>query len=217
MSSNPPAPSSPTTHTPTETRALLRNAAWGVLIVSPIIILLPPRKFDVYTVALLSGTLISANHLTYEYSGRSFAQRWGQRMEAMSGGTLPPKALETQERLRREKAARFEKQLAGTKYGANAPETKAQSAILDSVASAEGKEDRGTLQKIWYGQEGPDWKKKRDEKEKEALEEGKGYGGLIADQIWEVWNWGRGKAEDIKGKDEEVVEEERRNKEEGKK
>ena len=156
-------------------------------------------------------------------------------MEAMSGGALPPKALETQERLRREKAARFEKQLAGTKYGANAPEAKAQSAILDSVAkqqqlsqnspsassdsvaSTEEKEDRGVLQKIWYGQEGPDWKKKRDEKEKEALEEGKGYGGLIADQIWEVWNWGRGKAEDIKGKDEEVVEERRHEQEEGKK
>jgi hypothetical protein len=47
------------------------------------------------------------------------------------------------------------------------------------------------LQKLWYGEEGDDWKPKRDEREKKALEEGKGYGDLIMSQIWEVWNWGK--------------------------
>lgn len=40
------------------------------------------------------------------------------------------------------------------------------------------------------------WKKERDEREKEALEEGKGYADMISEQIWEVWNWGKDKTID---------------------
>ena len=47
-----------------------------------------------------------------------------------------------------------------------------------------------------------------------ALEEGRGYGGLITDQIWEVWNWGKDKVEVVKEKDEEVV---KKREEDGKK
>lgn len=36
------------------------------------------------------------------------------------------------------------------------------------------------------------WKVQRDEREKKAAEEGKGYGDLIMDQIWDVWTWGKG-------------------------
>lgn len=36
------------------------------------------------------------------------------------------------------------------------------------------------------------WKAQRDEREKKAAEEGKGYGDLIMDQIWDVWTWGKG-------------------------
>jgi len=32
--------------------------------------------------------------------------------------------------------------------------------------------------------------------EREALEEGRGYGSLIVEQIWEVWNWDKEKDED---------------------
>jgi hypothetical protein len=39
------------------------------------------------------------------------------------------------------------------------------------------------------------------------LEEGKGYWDLITDQIWEVWSGGKEKVEEIKKKDEKVVEE----------
>lgn len=34
------------------------------------------------------------------------------------------------------------------------------------------------------------WKENRLREEREALEEGKGYGDIIMEQIWEVWNWG---------------------------
>ena len=104
-----------------------------------------------------------------------------------------------QERLRREREARdsrFDAQLAGKFEGA--PREKRDG------------EERGVLKKVWYGQEGEDWKVKRDRREKQALEEGRGYGGLIMDQIWEVWDWG-GKAkkdgEKDGEKDEKKVEE----------
>jgi hypothetical protein len=58
------------------------------------------------------------------------------------------------------------------------------------VVVVKGKMERGFLEWVWYGQVGDDWKQKRDQREKEALEEGKGYGDLIMEQIWEVWNWG---------------------------
>lgn len=45
-----------------------------------------------------------------------------------------------------------------------------------------------------------DWKAQRDAREKKALEEGRGYGGLIIDQIWEVWNWGRERPGEIEEK-----------------
>jgi len=46
-----------------------------------------------------------------------------------------------------------------------------------------------TLEKLWLGDEKPDWKKRREEEEQEALDEGRGYGGLIMDQLKEVWTW----------------------------
>lgn len=53
----------------------------------------------------------------------------------------------------------------------------------------EGKQ-RGMLGRIWYGDEGDDWVAERARKEKEALEEGRGYGGLIVDQVREVFGNG---------------------------
>ncbi len=67
--------------------------------------------------------------------------------------------------------------------------------------------ERGLLEKVWMGDEGADWKAKRDQREREALEDGRGYGGLIMDQIYEVWGWGKEKAEEVKEVDEKVVQE----------
>ena len=35
------------------------------------------------------------------------------------------------------------------------------------------------------------WKVEREKEIKEDIEEGKGFGDMIIDQIWEVWNWGK--------------------------
>lgn len=134
---------------------------------------------------------------------------------AVSGSGLPPKALERQERLRREKDALYEKNLRG-KFEAAPP---AAGSVLGEIARLKGEEEekaRGLLEKVWMGSEGKDWKEKRDKREKEALEEGKGYGDLILDQIWEVWSWGKDKNEEVREKDEEVLAEKKRKAEENK-
>ena len=60
-----------------------------------------------------------------------------------------------------------------------------------------------------------DWKERRLKEEQEKLDQGEGYGGMIMDQIWDVWNWGEKKAEKLESKDKQVVREhEKRSREE---
>ena len=63
----------------------------------------------------------------------------------------------------------------------------------------------GLSQKLWMGSEKVGWKEKRLREEREALEEGRGYGGLIMDQIWDVWTWGKGKEEEEEEGEEDGV------------
>lgn len=179
----------------------LHHAAVAGLVISPALILLPPRKFDVYTVGLLTCTFVSANHLTYHYSGRSFATRWSERVNSMfATDGLPPKARLIKEQLRLEREERERKQLEGRLKAAQLSGTDPRSIMEEAESKLQGSRERNAIQKIWYGKEGDDWKQKRDEREKKALEEGKGYGDLIMDQIWEVWNWGQ---PSVKGKEED--------------
>ena len=45
----------------------------------------------------------------------------------------------------------------------------------------------GLARKLWYGSESEGWKERRIREEREALEEGRGYGGLIGDAMREVF------------------------------
>lgn len=128
---------------------------------------------------------------------------------SMSGSDLPPKALEIQARLREEKNTRHEQLKKLEKSSADGVLAEVQRLKEEQEETA-----RNLLEKVWMGNEGKDWKEKRDQKEKEALEEGRGYGGLIKDQIWEVWNWGRDKNEEVKEIDEAVLAERKRKAEE---
>jgi hypothetical protein len=51
----------------------------------------------------------------------------------------------------------------------------------------------------------PQWKVERDERERKAKEEGRGYWDLMVEQVWDVWQGVEGKAKDIKKIDEEVL------------
>lgn len=173
-----------------QTRKLISTLSLGALIVCPIVIALPPRKFDVYTLTLLSLTAVGANQVCADYTGSSILERQRRWNERWANDSLPEKAREMQKRLREERAAKM--------------------GVTVEEAAKEKADERGILKKIWMGNAPDDWKEQRDKREKVALEEGKGYGDMIVDQIWEVWNWGRDKAEEVKENDEKVVEERRK-------
>jgi len=143
---------------------------------------LPPRKLDIYTLALLSGTFIGANQLSAEYTEMSILQRFGSRMEkerreaAQNGNSMLGKIV-------------AEEQTSVLK--------EVEKMRADEAAGKHNTTDKSILEKVWLGGEGNDWKAKRDQREKEALEQGRGYGDLIMDQIWEVWSWGKGKGEEV--------------------
>ena len=54
------------------------------------------------------------------------------------------------------------------------------------------RKEQGVLGRLWMGGENENWREERAKKEKEALDDGRGYQGLIMDQIWEVWNGKKG-------------------------
>jgi hypothetical protein len=205
----------------TSREKIIHNIALSALIVCPIVILLPPRKLDIYTLALVGGTFFGANQLTYESTGSSIVNRHMKWMQDVSARDLPPKAVEMQVRLKAEKEYRLA-QASQMVKGKEEREGKVLQELAkikeqERVQAVEKEKDRGLVEKIWMGSEGDDWKAKRDQREKEALQDGRGYGGLIMDQIWEVWNWGRDKAEEVKDIDEKVVQERKEEKTNGKK
>lgn len=53
--------------------------------------------------------------------------------------------------------------------------------------------DKSVLNRLWMGDEKEGWQERRIEEEKRALEEGRSYGSLILDQVWEVFNWDKKK------------------------
>lgn len=152
--------------------------AYTFLIASPILIAIPPRKLDHFTVLLGSAFCISANHITRERTGRSILDRLNTRPAILR--ELPSaRAEEIQARLR----ASREKQVREA-MGEELEKLKAREAQEESVAK-----------KVWMGGEKEGWLERRLQEEKKAIEEGKGYGDLIMDHVWEVWNWGKKKEE----------------------
>ncbi|KAA8568975.1 hypothetical protein EYC84_007946 [Monilinia fructicola] len=188
------------------TTPLLHNASLAALIVCPIVMLLPPRKMDVYTFALMTTTFIGGNHLAYDL----FKYRVIRKAKETQR-----KIREAQEKKRMEESGKFsgkmiEFQHQGAKREGVLEALEKRSAGESTANKVEEERKESVLEKIWLGGEGKDWKEKRDQKEKEALEAGKGYGDLIMEQIWEVWNGGKKKMEDVKEFDEKMVEEKKK-------
>lgn len=152
------------------------------LIASPVLIALPPRKLDHLTVLLASAFCISANHVTRERTGRSIVDRLESKLTTRPAifRELPTdRAEEIQARLR----ASREKQI-----------REAKGEELEKLKAREAQE-KGIAQRVWMGGESEGWMERRLKEEQKAIDEGKGYGDLIMDHIWDVWNWGKKREE----------------------
>lgn len=165
-------------------------AAMTFLVASPVLIALPPRKLDHLTVLLSTAFCVSANHLTRERTGRSIVERIESRIASTSRAMPIPselpseKAREIQARLRAARDAQIKE---GGAVGEELERLKARQ-----------RQEKGVLEQVWMGREEEGWKERRLREEQQALEEGKGYGDLIKEHIWDVWTWGEKESEEKK-------------------
>ncbi|KAJ5457936.1 hypothetical protein N7475_009324 [Penicillium sp. IBT 31633x] len=191
-------------------------AAYTFLIGAPILIALPPRKLDPLTVLVLCSFGASANHIIHERTGRSIVDRIDARISRMQGSfsALPSeRAQEVQDRLRAARDAQI-RQAESEQLQARIQSLSERQARDPSVTEeieklkARQVQEKGVVQRVWMGGESEGWRERRLREEQKALSEGKGYGDLIQEHIWDVWTWGGkdGKAGEG-GKEEVVVEE----------
>lgn len=144
-----------------------------LVVACPVLILLPPRKLDKYTLFLGTATLCSASQLEYERSGRSGFARLRSGLNPFNhfNFTSPTsQAAQVKAKLKQEKVERLKRE--------------------GKLIQARTEEEKTTpLEKIWMGGEKEGWKEKRLKEEQEAIDKGKGYGSLILDQLYEVVAW----------------------------
>lgn len=153
---SPAFPSPPQMTTPTTTaqsaadierwQSVFYRSSIAMCILCPAVMLMPPRKADLYTLGLGVTFFLSAGYVSEVRTGHGLL--WHV------GNGLP-------------KWNRHRVQM----------------------------QEDGTMKKVWIGQEEGmgDWVEKRKREEQEALEEGRGYGGLIGDYAKEAF--GREKKE----------------------
>ncbi|KAK3111685.1 hypothetical protein LTR53_012817 [Teratosphaeriaceae sp. CCFEE 6253] len=156
--------------TPSETDRYVRtihNVALGSLIACPILALIPPRKLDFFTFGLIGTTAYSANYLTREGTGRSIWQHVGDRRAAPSNTVSSSEVSPTEQaNLKRElQHAKEEMHRLHLEHKLPADEGQAAQSARDA------------------------WKAQREKEFQDDLDVGKGFGEMITDQIWEVWNW----------------------------
>lgn len=163
-------------------KPLLHNAAVAGAIISPLAMLLPPRKMDLRFAVLAGAFSLSTNQLAYEYTGQSIYSRFGRRLGALVGSELPEGAQRTQKLLReqREREA-AEQQRAG--------------------GGGEARTEAGRIREVWMGGQGEDWSRKRAEEHGKKFAEGKGMSDIILEQISDVWS-GRWRGESGTGAQE---------------
>ncbi|KAE8150696.1 hypothetical protein BDV25DRAFT_171992 [Aspergillus avenaceus] len=152
-----------------------KYTAYTFLLASPVLIALPPRKLDHLTVLLGGAFCVSANHLTYHHTGRSILDRLPTGRTIVPAELPSERAKEIQARLRASREAQIQTALGEEREKLLARE----------------RQEKGVAERVWMGREEEGWKERRLREEREALEQGRGYGDLIKEHIWDVWNWGK--------------------------
>jgi hypothetical protein len=166
-------------------QSFLHKASLTSLFIAPVLIAIPPRKLDLYTFSLGTAFVLSASYQT--------RQRRGEGLLATYSPFGKPKradGLEADQRFQQQLPDRLLEEQRAQQLGGSMLQEK--------------------VKESWAKEEAEDWKAKRLREEQEKLDQGEGYGSMIMDQIWEVWNQGEKKAEEIKEKDEEVIQEKKK-------
>lgn len=153
--------------------------ALAFCVAAPILVAIPPRKLDIFTLALGAGFGLGASRL-YQDSRHGFTLL-GKLDSPLPG--MEPRMYES--RVEGEKS----------KYEMVRERLKREKEQQQVAARGEaGDERKGVLDKldeVWMGGEKPGWQERRKEEEERRIAEGEGYGDMIMDQIREVWSWGR--------------------------
>ncbi|OAL40345.1 hypothetical protein AYO20_00081 [Fonsecaea nubica] len=165
-------------------QSFLHTSTLVACFLAPALIALPPRKLDLYTFSLAGAFLGATNYQLRERTGLGYMGHASKRFDI---GRTPFRDLETPASAHGEQLRRREHmvpEITGDN-GTSALQIKAREA--------------------WANRQNEDWKERRLKEEQEKLEQGEGYGNMIVDQIWEVWNQGEKNADELKERDEEVV------------
>ncbi|KAI4254976.1 MAG: hypothetical protein L6R42_006973 [Xanthoria sp. 1 TBL-2021] len=174
--SSPIAPTSPSHPSSTIPTPPFRPIFLTLLVACPLLAVLPPRKLDLYTFMLGAAWVVSAEELTL---GSSRLQSQQQLHSPFTSTSKPQDADQQSIPLAAQSQIANE-----IRNSASAPED-----LKHRLQERERQETgvAGLARRLWYGSEREDWKEKRIREEKEALEEGRGYGGLIGDAVREAF------------------------------
>ena len=196
-----------------------RYAAYTFLIASPILIALPPRKLDIYTVSLTGAFAVSGGYLYREkHNGQGIGD--ALRRRAVSRNTAGPASSLGEDGITdaaTSSPASTTKKTSSFNLFRDLPSDRAQEVqaklrVAQEIHMREGtavseeleklkrrhdeqrQSEKSIVERIWIGNETEGWKERRLREEQKALNEGKGYGDLIMDHIWDVWTWGKNKS-----------------------
>ncbi len=169
----------PPPQTPTTTPLPYRPLLYTLLLTTPLLALLPPRKLDLYTFTLASAFLLSAQELAFGDTRRR-QQRTGNT------GVMGILGRAQTDGVVGEREARLRPGLE-----------------VDGEGDGDGEGGvKGMVKKVWMGEETEGWQGRRIRKEREELEGGKGYGDIILGQVREVFPGFGGKREEGEGGEE---------------
>ncbi|KZZ97552.1 hypothetical protein AAL_03516 [Moelleriella libera RCEF 2490] len=163
MSQLAPEASAPPSKSP-----IIRNIALAGAIVTPLAMLLPPRKVDVRFFVLAGTFSLATNQLAYEYTGQSIYSRFGNRVGSVFDSGLPEGAKRTQQLLKEQRER--------------------EAAQRQRHAEGDKNKTAGLVKDIWMGGESEDWQEKRAEEHRKSIQEGQGLSGIIMSQIADVWS-----------------------------
>lgn len=160
----------------------VHNTSLAMLVVAPLLIALPPRKLDFYTFTLSGIFAVSGNQLLRERNGIGIlgllpGKSMGQSIPEIARGRILEEPVKGDDPVK--------EIMRKGRQSHSKMEEKVQS--IPMVGETEG------------------WKERRLKEEQEKLDQGDGYGSMIMDQIWDVWNWGEKRAESLAEKDKEVL------------